>query len=636
MTVTAEIKGNRIWVRSKTRPIRALDNVVPGAGFSKSGGPHWSVPLTISSLRGLKKKFNDDLSLTPELDQWRKTKIALRKRLTDLARQPNAELGPTKELFPGLFRAMQDRPWQPVGARFIAEGRRVLIADTVGLGKTAQTLAGVIESEVPGPYLVICPKTAGHAVWEPEINQWLPGHVTAVIPEGRKMRDKYLNRVLVTPKRPVLWVIINPWMLLTKKYWRCNQCGSQTLVKKRGKKSLACGHNPKKSKTIYIHEFPQLFDTEWGAIVIDEAHKVLIKRTGLNTQTRSGADLLQSVPDGIRVCQTGTPLKSDPPRLFGILNWLRGEENTSYWTWVQTYFEVEKGFGNSLEIGGLKYPKKLAKDLGSVLLRRTRREVAPWLPERQYMGTLHPTDRPTINNPPRGIWLPMSEPQSRIYLQMVEMAVARLESGDLDAIGSLAELTRLKQFATCYADVDSRGKWRPATPSNKLDYIIDVLLPELNYPEPETKVVVVSQFTQILELFAKEVDRAFGSGCSCLLTGKVTGKQRAQIKEEFDRVGRPPFVMFLNSDAGGESITLDAADEMVFLDEKHDADVQEQAEGRIDNRRPEEKIVQRRYRYLRSLGTVDEEIALAAAERGIEAQKVLRDGERFARKILGL
>lgn len=636
MPVTAEVKGNRIWIRSKARPIRALESVVPGAGFSKSGGPHWSVPLTMSSLRLLKKKFRDDLVLTSELDQWRRTKLELEKRLAELAQQPDTDLGPTKDLFPDLFKAMKSRPWQSVGAKFISEGRQVLIADTVGLGKTAQTLAGVIESETPGPYLVICTKSAGHAVWGAEISRWLPGHIPAVLPEGRTMRDKYLNRALVTPKKPVLWVIINPWMIHTKKFWQCNQCKSRTQVKSRGKKALVCGHNPKKSKTVYDHEFPQLFEIEWNAIIIDEGHKVLIQRTGTKTQTRTGAALLQTSPNGIRVVQTSTPFNTNPPYLYGVLNWLREGEYSSYWNWVKTYFEVERGYGDSLKIGQLKYPNKLARDLRSIFLRRTRKEVAPWLPERQYMGTPHPADRPNIAKPPVGIWLPMAEPQALAYDQMVELSIARLESGDLDAVGSLAELTRLRQFATCYADVNERGQWTPKLPSNKLDYLLDTLLPELNYPEsPETKVVVISRFTKILELFAAETSKTFGPGTSALLTGSSSGKQRAQIKERFDSPG-PPYVLFLNNKAGGESITLDSADEMVFLDEEYDADVQEQAEGRIDNRRPEEKVVRRRYRYLRSLDTVDEEIALAAAERGFEAQKVLRDGERFARKILGV
>lgn len=640
MAVTADLNGNRIHLRS-TRLVRALADAVPGANFSKSGGAHWSIPLTLASIAALRRRFKDELVLTEALAEWRTSNIATNDYLADLAQRDRAEIGITndgtlrvwEEDYPKLAGALRNRPYQTVGARFIAEGRRVLICDTVGLGKTAQALGGVMESGVEGPYLVICPKTAGYSVWGPEINQWLPGHVAGVVPESRDLRDRYLQRALVSPKRPVLWMIINPWMLHTRNYWQCNRCKSRTLAKK-GKRVLDCEHDPKKTRTVQEFEFPSLFEIEWGAIIIDESHKVLIKPNRVSSQTRTGADLLQSRENGLRIAQTGTPFRSNPPLLWGTLNWIRGRYYTAYWSWVQTYWEVESGFNNAMTIGALKREKALAQSLRGTMLRRTREEVAPHLPERQYIGTPHPSGLSA-----HGIWLPMGEQQARVYQEMVADSVARLENGDLDAIGSLAELSRLRQFSTAYAVLDDKGDWKPAAPSNKLDYILDTVLPELGYGEdgspPSTKVVFVSQFTKILELFAGEVRRVHGP-IACELTGKVTGRKRAQMVDQFNVQGAPPYVMFLNSDAGGESITLDAADEMVFIDEKHDPDVQEQAEGRIDNRRPEEKIVRRRYRYLRSLDTVEEDIALAAAERGFESQKVLRDGERFTRKILKL
>lgn len=640
MAIVADLKGNRIYLKA-TRTIRALDDVVPGAYFSKSGGAHWTVPLSLPSIRRLRKRFGDELKLSEDLETWGRSKLRTDKYLADLARQERAEIGIARgtlevweSRYPKLAEALRGRGYQTVGSRFVAEGRQVLIADSVGLGKTAQTLGGIMESGVPGPYLVICPKTAGPAVWKPEIERWLPGHVAAPIPEGSAIRHKYLKRALVTPKRPVLWIIINPWMLKTKNYWQCNKCQVRTLVNRKKKKELGCGHNPARSKTIQEHEFPELFQTEWGAIVIDESHRVVIKRSKSGTQTREGGINLQSVEGGLRICQSGTPFDGNPPLLFGTLNWLRQKEYSAYWPWVRLYWDVSEGYGNSLEVGELKDPKGLQRSLRGIMLRRTRAEVAPHLPPRQYLGTPHPEIRPDIGEPPVGVWLEMSSQQRKVYEEMVEMSVARLENGDLDAIGHLAELTRLRQFATCYARLDDKMRWEPALPSNKWDYLMDVALPELGFDDgnPE-KVVIVSQFTKVLNLFARELDHAHGRGTSCLVTGQVTGTRRAEAIDRFNSTGKP-WAMFLNTDAGGESITLDAADEMIFLDEDHNPDVQEQVEGRIDNRRPEEKIVRRRYRYLRSLGTIEEEIALAVAARGFSAQKVFRDGSKFTRKIL--
>jgi hypothetical protein len=95
-------------------------------------------------------------------------------------------------------------------------------------------------------------------------------------------------------------------------------------------------------------------------------------------------------------------------------------------------------------------------------------------------------------------------------------------------------------------------------------------------------------------------------------------------------------MLLINTKAGGSSITLDAADIMVIDDETPVDDEQEQLEGRIDNRNPERKIVPRSYYYLRSLGTIEEQIAVRNAE-AKAAGKRLMDGVKpadFARAIL--
>lgn len=636
MPITADLspRGNRIVITS-TRPLKALDKMVPGAYFSTHGGAHWTVPLSLITLRILRKKFREELRLTDKLAKWRAAKIGEERALQELVRQEREYVGAGwRDRYPDLYKALQSRPYQTVGARFIALARSALVMDGVGLGKTIQTLAGIMESGVAGPYLVICPKTAGPAVWGPEIQRWLPDHFAAVMPEGAEMRHRYLRRALVTPKRPVLWVIINPRMLQTKSYWECSKCGVRTPATK-SKKELQCGHDPRRARPIQEHEFPELFESEWGAIVVDESHRVVIKRSRVNTQTRSGAMALQTREDGVRVCQSSTPFDSNPPLLFGTLQFLREKEYSSYWSWAQSFWHVSPGYGNSLEIGPLKDLNGLRRSLRSIMIRRTREEVAPHLPPRQYLGQPHPERRPEVGEPPVGVWLEMSARQRKAYEQMREWSVAQVENGELDAIGSLAELTRLRQFATCFAKLNDRGRWEPALPSNKLDYLLEVVYPELGFDdEPATKLVVVSQFTKILELFAAETDEVYGRGFSCLLTGSVTGAGRAEIVERFNKPGKQPFVMFLNMDAGGESITLDVADEMVFLDEKHNPDVMEQVEGRIDNRRPEEKIVQRRYRYLRSLNTVEDEIAFVARERNFNANLILQNSEDFVKKAL--
>jgi SNF2 family DNA or RNA helicase len=230
----------------------------------------------------------------------------------------------------------------------------------------------------------------------------------------------------------------------------------------------------------------------------------------------------------------------------------------------------------------------------------------------------------------------MDPAQEKAYKQMLETSVAILEGGELNAIGVLAELTRLKQFSTVCGRMEG-GQFVPALPSNKFDYLVQMLEERgFNGEGPSCKIVVASQFTQTLELFRDELIRTktVNPRDLVMITGKVTGQQRAEILKDFNRsVGQGPHLMLLNTKAGGVAITIDSADEMVILDETWVADEQEQLEDRIhrvSNPRPVW------YHYLRSLHTIEEAIAMKNLEDDKASQRLL-DGRRgidYAVKLL--
>ncbi len=211
--------GNRIEIWSKGK-IKNLHKDIPGAGFARRGGAHWTVPLTIESCKLLRERFGKRLVIGPELRAWAVAKNEKARRLSELGKAESAELpGLWLARMPKLWRAVtKGRPYQSAGARYIAEGRRVIVSDTVGLGKTAQSFAGIIESEIPGPYLVVCPKTAIMNTWKPEVQEWLDGHRAIAMPEGREKRNSLLDDFLSSPQ-PTDWVIVNQDMLRTKAYW---------------------------------------------------------------------------------------------------------------------------------------------------------------------------------------------------------------------------------------------------------------------------------------------------------------------------------------------------------------------------------------------------------------------------------
>jgi SNF2 family DNA or RNA helicase len=635
MIVDVTREKDRILLRSSAAT-PGLSNRIPGA-YWRGEQKVWSLPLNTDTCRILRAEFGDELRVRQPLTDWAKDAFAREAQMTELGRTlTGATLKIIPDEHPRIAGAFVNRPYQAVGASFVAQGRSVLVADTPGLGKTLEAIAGILEADVPGPYLVVAPKTAIDVVWAREIARWVPDANVVAMPEGRAKREAALDLHLIyghaysgqdvreTEKeidrmevaRKNTWIIVNIEMMRTKSFWVCPTCGEEWKKTDHPKANIIdCGHDPGKVRVRNEHEYPQLFELPWGAIVMDECHRSLIRTSGTPTQQRAGAKMLESKEDGLRIALSGTPMRGKPQQLFGTLNWLRPKEYGGYWGWVQRFWDVKtQGYASAMTIGELRKDREkiLYASLSGIMLRRTKQEVSPELPEKDRPGT--PLD-PSDPRSPVAVWLPMSGKQEKAYHEMLKMGEAILDGRELNAIGGLAELTRLKQIASAYGRIedttDSSGnpttRYRPALPSNKFDWLVqflserDIIDPS---DAPSGKVIVASQFTSLLNLFRDELDRM--GVPTLMITGAVTGRKREEAADMFNDMG------------SGYN---------VILDETHVWDDQEQLEDRNNNRRPEEKVVTRRYWYLKSLGTVDEAIARVNLQAEYEG-KALLDGRR--------
>lgn len=646
MGIRIEIDGERIRLDS-TRKLKALHKTIPGANFARTDGSHWTLPLTISTLALLRKKFKQEIEFGPELREWGWVQKRKLQQMRDIAKLDRVvDLPILEQNYPRLYTAVTEgRKYQSVGVKFGEVGRKVIIADTVGLGKSAQTIATILETNVPGPHLIIGPKTSCTSVWIPEILHWTEMKLPAFsIPEGREERNKVLDQLKYADDTEHSFWVMHPQMLSTRAYWECRKkteagvCEVWTRITSRTKK-LKCEHAGARTVIRYEYDFWQLFDTTWSSVTVDENHKSLLRRNSVPSQIRRGMEHLKIRKDGLQIAQSATPWASKPYHLWSVLNWLFPDTETSFWTWVETFYELEDGFGDSREIGDLREDRQklLSMTLDAVMLRRTREEVRSDLPPKMYVGTpFHYGD----DNSPVASWLQMEGEQLRAYREMAEDGEANIAGGQVTAVGALAELTRLKQFASSYGMWTDKG-FKPCLPSNKFDKILEIL-ESLGIPErPQSKVVIVSEHTELIDLFSTEL---LNKGISnYVLTGRTSPRNRTLILQKFNRSlaaeeAGEPCVLFLNTKVGGASITIDSADDMIIVDESFEFDDQDQVEGRIDNRRPEERIVQRRYHYLKSIDTVDVGIALANAEDKTVTRDLLdgRRGVTFARRVFEL
>lgn len=642
MTVYVERVGNRIHARipywDGNGPIMA--KTVSGANWAKSLRV-WTYPLDLQACRDLRTTFGDKLEIGPELWQWASQERAKENQMLALRTSSEASLTRVPALYPALGAALNNRRYQQVGAAFIAQDRNVIIGDEPGLGKTLETLAGLVELDAHWT-LVFAPKTAVQSVWLREVQRWLPdAHVVA--PSGAKAkRERQIKEFLDNGSDSGTNILVlNTEMARVKTFHACGAeyascpqslCDGKDHTCRYAKSHFVCDGKkddecPEFKTHIkwYEENFPEIFSRKWDVVVSDESHNALL---GQKTQVRTGFLQIESAN---RLALSGTPYRGKLERIYYVLSWLRPDVFTSKWRFINQYFEVgDNGYGKV--IGNLMPHRKDAFDklMATYMLRRTKAEVAPDLPSKMYAGT--PLNYLEDGNPDPasvGIWLTMEPVQEKFYRQMEREALARIEGGDLTANGILAEMTRLRQFSSSsYRFREDFDKPEPILPSNKYDWLLDFL--DERYGTGR-KVVIASQFTSLINMISQQLVK--DGHPNYVLTGETSEKQRAALISQFQSADDNVQVFLINTKAGGVAITLDAADELVFLDETFIPDDQIQVEDRIHRVSRSHQVI---IYYLRSLGTIEESIAATTGARDQVVRRAL-DGSRgvdFARQLL--
>jgi SNF2 family DNA or RNA helicase len=566
------------------------------------------LPMTLDVCRAMRELWGKDLVISKVLNKWAKEAIANQNRIAGFHKATSADLNSVPITHPALAKAMESRTYQQVGAAFVAHQRTALIADEPGLGKTLEAIAGLIEANCwRGLILIAAPLTSLRTVWEQELRHWAPdAHVVIGIPRKYDnaaarihIQNKFIEHYAENPTQPHV-LVVNPEMIQARK----------------------------------ADNFPLFNAVEWQAIVVDESHKYLagIKSARNYTQTGKGLMDLKIAKDGVRIALSGTPMRGKAFQLWGTLHWLRPKEYTAAWRWYERYFLTSKGYMGSTQVGDLNPWRKdeFFKSLDDIMLRRTKAEVVKELPPKQRIDVM----------------VDMTDSQERMYKAMAADAASELltlgdeydEAGSISAIGVLAIMTRLKQFADC--------GWRGANvegikPTAKMHPIhsgktavIEAMLIERGIAGPaderdgENKVVIASQFTEVIDSL-DEYLRSINVE-TLKITGRVTEQQRVANTERFQAQGGPR-VMLMNTKAGGVSITLDAyCDELIIIDETWTPDDQEQLEDRIHR---VSRIHQVTIWRLIAKDTIDEYIQSVTAKKD-SFQKLILDGRRGIENIV--
>jgi len=285
------------------------------------------------------------------------------------------------------------RDYQLAGAQKLVANKRMILADTMGLGKTATALKAL--EDIEGRVLIVCGLKAAVEVWRDEIGKWTDSKAITAYGGNKPRRIASIQRFL---KSDAKYLITN------------------------------AAHLEQMSKLAATHKFA------WAAQVFDEYHLTGLTNPKNRAQAGKGTKFFETARYNVKAPYlffiSGTPLSAGPQDLWPVLYLIDRKKFRSFWKYAYEHCIVkEEFFGKKIE-GTPRDPRAFRRFLRPYMVRRTKKAVAPELPAKQR-GMLS---------------VEMSERQRALYQEITEEMIAELDNGDLVVTpNAITKLLRLRQ-----------------------------------------------------------------------------------------------------------------------------------------------------------------------------------------------
>jgi superfamily II DNA or RNA helicase len=471
----------------------------------------------------------------------------MREKLRDFEGIPAVEAPPMKT---GALRGYQQRGLDFLA--YLAEfGFGGILADEMGLGKTLQVLNYLLRRKImegPAPSLVIAPTSVTHT-WENEIERFAPDLKVLRLHSGSERASRYEDV-------PGADVVITSYALARL-------------------------------------DAQQLANYHFRTLILDEAQNA-------KNPSSQIARVVRSLHADHRLALTGTPVENSLRDLWAIFAFvepgLLGSE-TSF----RRRFEIPIAENDEKAITTLR------SRLEPFLLRRTKEDVAPELPDRTEVS----------------LACDLSPLQRRLYRGVAEaarrdvFAIVDQQGIENAQVHVLAALTRLRQICAHPGLLFEEHREEPDA-SAKFEAFLETVDEILSGGH---RLLVFSAFASMLRIMRTALDKrdiAYG-----YLDGSTKDKDRQDEVARFMRPDGPP--LFLCSlKAGGVGLTLTAADYVILYDPWWNPAVERQAIDRTHRIGQQRAVTAYR---LVTTGTVEEKIrALAERKSSLSRNIIKADG----------
>lgn len=318
----------------------------------------------------------------------------------------------------------------------------------------------------------------------------------------------------------------------------------------------------------------EFYGDEFSNIVIDEAQNIknVLGKT---------SNIIKTLKGETKIALTGTPIENNILELWNIFDFV-------FPGYLGGHISFKNRFIDNL--------KNLREIISPFIMRRTKKEVLKELPEKIE----------------KNILIDLDDKQKKLYFGYQEKYKKEVEENTSDAIKILSYITRLRQLCNhpkLFLDEYKGG-------SGKLEVLIELLE---NAKENDHRVLLFSQFTEMLDIIKKELKDRF---TILYLDGKTSAKNRVDLVERFNSGEGDIFIISLK--AGGSGLNLTGADTVIHFDPWWNPSVENQATDRAHRLGQKNSVTV--YRLI-TKGTIEEKINLIKAEKSKIISEVL-DGEK--------
>lgn len=286
-------------------------------------------------------------------------------------------------------------------------------------------------------------------------------------------------------------------------------------------------------KSYKTGELNNILKYKTDAIIVDEFHRARNRKT---LTAKALFKLIPVIPH--RVALTGTPAYAKNEDIWTMLHFLYPTKFPSYWKFMEEYFNIPlkwtpNGMARDLK-NATMYPdkeKRLQLFLNQIATQRKQHdaEVMPWLP-----------DKPI----PIKVKLPATKEQQH----HLDMLMEYFETDTIICKQPIDRLVRYRQICQDPRLLELKGG------SAKTNWVNSFYK---DYEDQPT--IFFSTFTSYLHLLTKDCPKPYA-----LITGETSNKERKEIETKFQN-GELTYI-FANIKAAKESLTLDRAEHIVFLD----------------------------------------------------------------------